>query len=282
MSDSDDESVCTEDMNTILEDAEQFETVEVKGAARKSHVKRVPKLKNEPPVEELKKADEEAEAAVEKVVEKPKPKAKKPRTAAQIAATEKMVAANKAKRKEVMDAREKLTGQRKAPRKSRAQNLVQVKEKVIYMIPDEQNAGQFKPINVKPPSKRELAKIEKERELKQQEIDTGKKIRATRKGEADKRTTKERSPAQIAAAKALVERNKAKREAAKAAKAQEKKQEAVAQAESIKDAVEETVLNVVSKPIEQVKAERAARKRPVITDEQRQAYEFKKKKDLFS
>lgn len=150
------------------------------------------------------------------------------------------------------------------------------------MIPDEDNAGEFRPVNVKPMGARELKKAEAAKRLKQQEIELGKKLKATKKGEADKRGAKERSPAQIAATKALLERNKAKREAAKAAKAQEKKQEAVAQAESIKDAVEETVLNVVSKPIEVVKAERAARKRPVITDEQRQAYEFRKKKDLFS
>jgi len=280
MSDSDDESVCTEDMNTILEDAEQFETVEVKGAARKSHVKRVPRLKNEPTVEELDKADGEAEAAVEKAVE-PKPKTKKPRTPAQIAATEKMLAAKKKRTETRMDARETLTGQRKAPRKDRPVTKV-VKEKVIYMIPDEDNAGEFKPVNVKPMGARELKKAEAAKRLKQQEIELGKKLKATKKGEADKRGAKERSPAQVAATKALLERNKAKREAAKAAKAQEKKQEAVAQAESIKDAVEETVLNVVSKPIEVVKAERAARKRPVITDEQRQAYEFRKKKDLFS
>jgi len=51
--------------------------------------------------------------------------------------------------------------------------------------------------------------------------------------------------------------------------------------EYIKEKVEESMINVVSKPLSQVKEERKL-KRNIITPEERKAYEYKKTKSLFS
>ena len=50
--------------------------------------------------------------------------------------------------------------------------------------------------------------------------------------------------------------------------------------ETIKEQVEDSMINVVSKPLSQVKEERKL-KRNIITDEERKAFEYKKTKSLF-
>ena len=51
--------------------------------------------------------------------------------------------------------------------------------------------------------------------------------------------------------------------------------------ENMKEEITDTIIDVVSKPIQQVKQERKAR-RPVITDEEKKAYILKQQKSLFS
>ena len=48
----------------------------------------------------------------------------------------------------------------------------------------------------------------------------------------------------------------------------------------MKEEITDTIIDVVSKPIQQVKQERKAR-RPVITEEEKNAYIFKQQKSLF-
>ena len=99
-------------------------------------------------------------------------------------------------------------------------------------------------------------------------------------GTADKRSSNTkavRSPAQIAASKRLVEMNKKKKEDRLKLKEQKEK----SKMEDIKEEISDTIINVVSKPIQQVKEERKA-KRPVKTEEEKQAYIKQRRKELFS
>jgi len=119
-----------------------------------------------------------------------------------------------------------------------------IKEKVIYMVKDD-NTDEYKPVkNPKPLSKRHLKKIEEEKSLQEKELEIGKRIVRTKKGKEDKRSTKERTPAQIAHSKKLVE-IMAKRRAEK--KEASNKQQ--------KDNIKQAVVEVVSQPIESVRKE---------------------------
>ena len=119
-----------------------------------------------------------------------------------------------------------------------------IKEKVIYMVKDDDTDEYKKIKNPKPLSKRHLKKIEEDKALQEKELEIGKRIVRTKKGKEDKRSTKTRTPAQIAHSKKLVEMM-AKRRAEK--KETTNKQQ--------KDNIKQAVVEVVSKPIEEVKKE---------------------------
>lgn len=133
------------------------------------------------------------------------------------------------------------------PKKTQEEKLAKktiIKEKVIYMIPDKET-GDYKEVkNAKPLSKRHLKKIEEEKEIQKKEEEIGKRIVRTKTGKEDKRSSKERTPAQIAHSKRLVEMMAKKRA--------EKKQTAN---KNMKDTIKQAVVEVVSKPIESVKKE---------------------------
>ena len=141
----------------------------------------------------------------------------------------------------------KVSKGRGRPKKTEEEKLAKktiIKEKVIYMIPDK-DTGEYKPVkNAKPLSKRHLQKIEQEKEIQKKEEEIGKRIVRTKKGKEDKRSSKERTPAQIAHSKRLVEMMAKKRA--------EKKQTAN---KNMKDNIKQAVVEVVSKPIEEVKKE---------------------------
>jgi len=119
-----------------------------------------------------------------------------------------------------------------------------VKEKIIYMVPDK-DTGEYKEVkNAKPLSKRHLQKLEEEKKLQEKEQEIGKRIVRTKKGKEDKRSTRERTPAQIAHSKKLVEMMKERREKKNQTKLKEQK-----------DTIKQAVVEVVSKPIEEVKKE---------------------------
>ena len=146
----------------------------------------------------------------------------------------------------VDDAKRTIKG-RGRPKKTQEEKLAKktiIKEKVIYMIPDKET-GDYKEVkNAKPLSKRHLKKIEEEKEIQKKEEEIGKRIVRTKTGKEDKRSSKERTPAQIAHSKRLVEMMAKKRA--------EKKQTAN---KNMKDTIKQAVVEVVSKPIEAVKKE---------------------------
>jgi len=132
---------------------------------------------------------------------------------------------------------------KKAPTRKKAEPKQKtiIKEKVIYMIPDK--AGGYKKVKNPELTKRDLVRIEREKEIEEKEKELGKRLLAKKNGKLDKRSVggKTRSPAQIAATKKLLEANKIRREANKKIKDHEKK-------ETTKKLVKESVREVVSEP----------------------------------
>lgn len=132
---------------------------------------------------------------------------------------------------------------KKAPtrKKTEPKQKTIIKEKVVYMIPTKD--GGYKKVKNPELTKRDLVRIEREKELEEKEKELGKRLLAKKNGKLDKRSVggKTRSPAQIAATKKLLEANRIRREANKKIKDHEKK-------ESTKKLVKESVREVVSEP----------------------------------
>lgn len=126
-----------------------------------------------------------------------------------------------------------------------------IKEKVIYMIPNEE--GGYKEIkNAKPLSKLHLKKIEEEKKIKEREEEIGKRILRTKRGKADKRSTTQRTEKQIEHSKKLV-----------AMMAERRAKKNAANNKQQKDNIKQAVVEVVSKPIEEVRKELPNYKPPV-------------------
>ena len=271
MSETDsDESIDTQDLNEILETKK--ETV---GGVERSSPK---KEKNKVKTKKIKTEKDLGE--VKEKVEEVKEKVKKPRTQAQIDATKKLLEANRIRRennkkeKKVEEVKEVQKVKEKKPKTNTK------KEKVIYMI--ENDKGGYDEVSNPPPlSKRELKKIELEEQAKKEELELGKKLIRRKTGAIDKRSKNTRTEKQIENAKKLVAFNKKRREDNKKQSEENKKKEQEYLNKVIKDTVTDTVVDVVSKPISQIKQERKERKN-IITDEELKQYEFSKKKSLFS
>jgi len=276
---SDDESITTEEMNAVVNE-ETFEEIEIKGVERKNHKKKVPVVKSDKKVKS-KKLEEPADEIIEpeiknKELKKLKAeKEKKPMSEKKKAAIEKLVENNK-KRAE----QRKLDKEEGKPVKPTKHTKEIIKtEKIIYMIPD--NSGGYKEVKNPPKlTKKDIKRHENELEVQKQEELIGRKLIRKKNGTTDKRSSNTkavRTPAQIAASKKLVELNKKRKED----RLNQKEQKEKIKIENMKEEITDTIIDVVSKPIQQVKEERKAR-RPVITDEEKKAYILKQQKSLFS
>ena len=282
-----DESLNTEDMNELVE-------VKKTGGVERSS----PPNEKKPKVKKPKKQVLEDVTENNEIEEKPKvKKEKKPRTQAQIEATKRLVEANKKKREEklknlentkveskkiekvkpikeepLIEVEEKPKKKMGRPKTHTKEVIHKIHEKVIYMIPDG-NGGFEEVKNPKPLCKKDLHKIQLEKEVKQNEIELGKKLVRRKNGTADLRSKNKRTEKQIENSKKLVEFNRKKRE-------EKLKLQKEQLNESIKEQVEDSMINVVTKPISQVKEERKL-KRTIITPEEQKAFEFNKTKSLF-
>jgi hypothetical protein len=291
MSDNEsDESINTEDMNQLIETKKDY----TGGCERSS----APKPKKEKVKKPKKQVLEDMEDVTENIVieEKPKPKVKKPRTEKQIEATKRMLEANKKKKEDKLKLEtnkvdtmkvekvkpikeEPLEVVEEMPKKKmgrpKTKEIIRtekIKEKIIYMIPNS-SGGYEQVTNPKPLTKKDLKKIELEKQAKQDEIELGKKLVRKKNGSTDMRSKNTRSEKQIENSKKLVEFNRKKKE--DRLKLQKEQLN-----NTIKEQVEDSMINVVTKPISQIKEERKLKKN-IITDEERKAYEFKKTKSLF-
>ena len=277
-----DESINTEDMNELLKDKDTYDG----GVERSSKKKKVnlkdsdivikkPKNKKSKEVEP-EVVEENVNEIVEPVVIEKEVKPKKPRSEKQIKAFEALRERQMKKKEENLKIKEAkaLEESKKKPGRPRTKEIIhKVTEKIIYMIPNKD--GQYEP--VKNPklklTKKELEREENLKKLEEEEVSIGHKLLKKRNGSQDMRSQKTRTQAQIDASKKLVEANKKRAEERKLQK--EKKMK-----EMISDEVSNSMIDVVTKPIEQVKKERAEKK-PVITKEQQDAYNFKQHKNLF-
>ena len=122
---------------------------------------------------------------------------------------------------------------------------VVIKEKRIYMVKDD-STGEYKEQKIKPLTERQLKKIELEKKNTELEIEMGKKLVRTKKGSIDNRSSKERSPAQIAHSKKLVEMNRLRREKRKT----ENKEEL---SKSIDNSVKKSMVEIITTPKEIIK-----------------------------
>ena len=294
-----DSSVNTEDMNALLANKPSYdggversskkkEKVKVKIENADLIVKKTKTKKPSKPVLEDIETEIESEITNEiveeevKVKPKKETKPKKERSPAQKAAFEKLLAKNKEKqnmKKKIIEEHiekhpiVKKSAGRPKTKPEKPQVLTKEITKVIYMIPNEDNSGYIETKNPKPLSERQLKKIDNEKKIKEQEVELGKKLYRTKKGTVDMRSKNNRTQAQIDNSKRLVELNK--KRAADRKLEKEKKMKSM-----ISEEVKDSMIDVVTKPIQQVKKERAERK-PVITQEQQQAYNFKQHKNLF-
>ena len=286
-----DESLNTEDMQELVETKNQIITGGVERSSAPNPKK--PKVKKT-----KKEVLENIEDVTENVIEeKPKVKVKKERTQAQIEATKRMIEANKKKREDklkdlentkvdtkktekvkpvkeepLIEVEEKPKKKIGRPKTHTKEVIHKIHEKVIYMIPDG-NGGFEEVKKPKPLCKKDLKKIELEKEVKQNEIELGKKLVRKKNGTTDLRSKNKRTEKQIENAKRLVEYNKKKRE-------EKLKLQKEQLNETIKEQVQDSMIEVVSKPISQIKEERKLKKN-IITKEERDAYEFQKTKSLF-
>jgi hypothetical protein len=282
-----DESLNTEDLMELTE------SKKTGGVERSS-----PPNEKKPKVKKPKKEVLEDVTENNEIEEKPKvKKEKKPRTQAQIEATKKLVESNKKKREEKLKNLENTKVDTKktekvkkvkeepievveeTPKKKmgrpKTKEIIKtekIKEKIIYMIPNS-SGGYEQVTNPKPLTKKDLKKIELEKQAKQDEIEIGKKLIRKKSGAVDMRSKNKRTEKQIENAKKLVEFNRKKKE-------EKLKLQKEQLNETIKEQVEDSMINVVTKPISQVKEERKL-KRTIITPEEQKAFEFNKTKSLF-
>ena len=288
-----DESLNTEDMQELVEVKKEVITGGVERSSPKKEKVKKPK-----------KSETENKSEIENIVieEKPK-KEKKARTQAQIDATKRLVEANKKKREEKLKNKSEIENESEIENKSIKQKeqlkgytndlkleeekpkkkmgrpkthtkevIHKIQEKVIYMIPNS-SGGYDEVKNPKPLSKKDLKKLDLEKQAKQDEIEIGKKLIRKKSGAVDNRSKNNRTEKQLENARKLVEFNKKKREE----KLKLQKQNLN---ESIKEQVQDSMIEVVTKPISVIKEERKL-KRNIITPEEQKKYEFSKIKSLF-
>jgi len=296
-----DESLNTEDLNEINSTKEEFEEVEVevKGVAREKQIKKVKQLKkktenkieiakenkteNKIEIAKENKTENKIEIAkenktenkIENVIEESpiKNKPKKPMSEKKKIALENLIKLNKER------ARLRAEGKLKAEKKlGRPQTIIknEVKEKIIYMIQDN-NTGEYVPIKKgkRTLTQKDIAYLENKKRAEEEEILIGRKFMKKKNGSNDKRSSRpERSAKQIQAHKNLLELNKKRREE----KLQKQSILETNKIEQIKDQVHESIVSVVTKPLNEVKERRPKQ----LSEEQKQILHNKKIRDLFS
>ena len=120
-----------------------------------------------------------------------------------------------------------------------------IKEKVIYMVPDDK--GGYTEQKNKQLTKRDLKKIEERKKVEEMEKELGKKLLTKKNGKVDKRSIgeKTRTPAQIAATKAMLAANEKRRAAQRELKDLKKETKTK---EIVKQSLEEVIYKPSPKP----------------------------------
>eukprot|EP00918_Siedleckia_nematoides_P069801 GHVU01152195.1.p2 GENE.GHVU01152195.1~~GHVU01152195.1.p2 ORF type:complete len:292 (+),score=65.94 GHVU01152195.1:1097-1972(+) len=282
-----DSSVTTEDMNTLLANKPSYDNGVERSSKKKEKIKvnlkdsdiviKKPKSKKSKEVVQEVESETVNEIVEPVVIEKEvKSKTKKPRSEKQIKAFEALRERQMKKKEENLKLKEAkaLEESKKKPGRPKTKEIIhKVTEKIIYMIPNKD--GQYEP--VKNPklklTKKELQREENLKKLEEEEVSIGHKLLKKRNGTQDLRSNKTRSQAQIDASKKLVEANRKRAEERRNKKKEEMKS-------MINEEVTNSMVDVVTTPLEQIKQKKIERK-PTISPEQQQANEFKQHKNLF-
>jgi hypothetical protein len=258
-----DNSVDTDELNEVNEDV--YETKVKKGIDRTTN--KTVKVKKSKPIpikkkpvkqikEDLKEELVEEEEVVNEVIEEPV-KPKKPLSEARLAHMEKMRKAREDKAKMTKNAVNTIT---KKIKKEIPEKTV-YREKIIYMIPT--NNGFIETDSIPKLTKKEMKYLDNDEMVTKQELEVGKKILRRKDGSADGRSRKrEQTEKQKEATKKMLEANKKRRDAKK-----KEKQETLGQE------VKKAVVDVVTKPIDQVKKEI---EKPTNNEPQKKIYDFSK------
>lgn len=144
-------------------------------------------------------------------------------------------------------------------RRDPAEGRPKIVEKIVYCIPDFK--GGYERVKVKPLTKKQLERVERECEIDEEEIKQKTKFTRTVDGHKDKRQVKTRSQAQIDATRRMVEARKKALVDKKAQKDSDKEKQVKEQKTIIKESIEEAVVETVSKPIDEVRADVQERRR---------------------
>lgn len=272
-----DNSVDTDELNEVNE--EVYETKIKKGIDRTTN-KTVKVKKSKPipikkkPVKQIKedlKEEEEEETDYHEQQElkdynksfgldekgEPLKKPKKPLSEARLAHMEKMRKARADKTKMTKSAIEDV----KRKIKKELPEKTVYREKIIYMIPT--NNGFIETDTIPKLSKKEMKYLDNDEMVTKQELEVGKKILRKKDGSADGRSKKrEQTEKQKEATKKMLEANKKRREAKKKENQQTLGQE-----------VKKAVVDVVTKPIDQVKKEI---EKPTNNEPDKKIYDFSK------
>lgn len=266
--DESDESISTEEMNDNIE-------------SKKSSVERIQKPKpkrkmSEKQLENL-RLGREKKAANKKVVEDkiPQPKTEtenKPKVK-KVKKTEPLETELDNTVNEIIEPVKKTRGRPKKPESEKGKVIERtIIEKHFYLAPIGEN-GAYEKVSVNkitPKNVKKFENIEKSKEL-MEEHDTTYKLK--KNGQIDKRSsnrgeTKKRTEKQIMAAKALGERTKLKYQKLKEEKTKK-----------LKETIEDTIIDVVSTPIQKVKEKKMQERKSL---EEKQKEQLLKNKSLFS
>ena len=256
-----DNSVDTDELNDVNE--EVYETKVKKGIDRTTN-KTVKVKKSKPipikkkPVKQIKEDLKEElveEEVVNEVVEEEPVKPKKSLSETRLANLEK---ARKARMDKAKMAKSAVNDIKKKIKKEIPEKTV-YKEKIIYMIPT--NNGFIETDSIPKLSKKEMKYLDNDDMVSKEELEVGKKILRRKDGTADLRSKAKRQQTekQREATKKMLEANKKRREAKKKEKQ-----------ETLGKEIKKAVVDVVTKPIEQVKKEIEK------TEPEKKIYDFSK------
>ena len=246
-----DNSVDTNDLNEVNND-DVYETKSVKGIDRttnktvkvkkskpipikKKQIKKINKDMSEEVINEPINEIVEEEVEEEVIEEKPKKKISEDRL-------KKLAKARQAKEKNLLKTKVAVKKVAQEIKKTLPEKTI-IKEKIIYMIPTQN--GFIESESIPRLTKKELNFLENDEVVSQKELAIGKKILRKKNGSADGRSrVKVQTEKQKEATKKMLEANKKRREA------QKKDKE-----ESLGKQVKKAIVDVVSKPLDEVKKE---------------------------
>lgn len=253
MSDTDDtdDSLDTQELNELQQ------TTKVYGGIERSSEK---KPKKEMHVKEhVKKEDHKEEEPVKEEPVKEEPVVKKTRGRPK-----------KVKTNEEVEVKEEVKPKRRVGRPHGSYTNETKTERIIYLAPDFK--GGYERVKTRPLTKKQMAKLENEIKVDEEEIQQKTKYLRNVDGSKDKRQRKERTQAQIDATKRMIEVRKKKLEDKKLQKAQEKEENE----ENLKNLVQEAVVQTVIEPIDEVKKRMQERRKARAERQQKSAIPQKK------